>query len=41
MNSDLGGNAPYPGNEIRGQTRLVEIRILDYEFAEPSRESAQ
>jgi predicted aspartyl protease len=41
MTSDLGGNAPYPGHEIRNRTRNAEVRILDFEFAEASRESAR
>ena len=33
LNSDLGGDAPYPGHEIRKSTSRIEVRIIDYETA--------
>jgi hypothetical protein len=35
LNSDLGGEAPYPGHEIRKNTRRMEVRILDYQASGP------
>jgi hypothetical protein len=31
LNSDLGGDAPYPGHEICKSARRIEVRIMDYE----------
>ena len=36
LNSDLGGDAPYPGHEVRKNTRTIVVRILDYEASPPN-----
>jgi hypothetical protein len=33
LSSDLGGDAPYPGHEIRKLATSAEVRVLDYQIS--------